>query len=219
MNFFFYSVKYLKILNRNNFTFTVDDHGSSQRYASFSTDDYGSIFGVSLDLKSDSVNSRQHHQPHIDYGISNPDIPPNGLHSILSAAVQSSTPSSTIGSSLPVSLNMRSCMNSTIAPTIYTIEDQSGDRPLINLAPPSIVTDGNSGGENDITPSSRPAQQKKRKLSVTECFPMAGNAISATTTSTRVKQEPRNTNILLFAFLLSFSFKTNVHHFCYRAYY
>ena len=206
-------------MNRNYFTFIVDDHSSSQRYASFSTDDYGSIFGVSLDLKSDSVNSRQHHQPHIDYGISNPGIPPNGLHGILSATVQSSTPSSTIGSSLPVSLNMRSCMNSNIAPTIYTIEDQSGDSPLINLTPPSIVTDGNSRGENDITPSSRPAQQKKRKLSVTECFPMAGNAISATTTSTRVKQEPRNTDILLFAFLLSFSFKTNVHHFCYRAYY
>lgn len=98
---------------------------------------------------------------------------------------------------------MRSCINSNVAPTIYTIEDHAGESPLINLAPSSIVPDGNSGGENDITPSIKPAQQKKRKLSVTECFPLGGNAIGATAASTRVKQEPRNTDFIFF-FYLSF---------------
>jgi hypothetical protein len=86
-------------------------------------------------------------------------------------------------------------MNSNVTPTIYTIEDQAGNSPLINLAPSSIAPEGNSGGENDITPSSRLVQQKKRKLSVTECFSGGVNAVGAAALSPRVKQEPRNTEI------------------------
>ncbi len=114
------------------------------------------------------------------------------MHSILSPAVQS-TPPNSAGSSLPISLNVRSCLNPNVTPTIYTIEDHAANSPLINLASSSGAPEENSGSENDISPSSRTVQQKKRKLSVTECFPIGGgNPIGATTTSPRVKQEPRN---------------------------
>ncbi|XP_046647538.1 myelin regulatory factor-like isoform X2 [Daphnia pulicaria] len=168
----------------------LDDHGTSQRYA-FPADNYESIFG-GIDLKSESVNSRQPQQPHIGYGVSNPSLQPNALHSILSPAVQS-TPPNSAGSSLPISLNVRSCLNPNVTPTIYTIEDHAANSPLINLASSSGAPEENSGSENDISPSSRTVQQKKRKLSVTECFPIGGgNPIGATTTSPRVKQEPQH---------------------------
>jgi hypothetical protein len=184
----------------NSFIFTVDDHG--QRYA-FPNDTYGSIFG-GLDMNSDSINSRQQQQPHIGYGLSNPNIQPNALHSILSPAVQS-TPPSSAAPSLPISLNVRPCINSNVSPTIYTIEDHAANSPLINLAPSACASEENSGGENDIAPSSRTVQQKKRKLSMTECFPVGGNPIGAATTSPRVKQEPRNTDIISYAHRLRFN--------------
>ncbi|XP_045029018.1 myelin regulatory factor isoform X2 [Daphnia magna] len=167
------------------------DHGASQRYA-FPADTYGSIFGTSLDLKSDLINSQQQHQSPVGYVGPASNLQPHGLHNLLSAGAQGSPGTSSVVPSLSVGLSMRSCVNSSAAPSIYTIEDHTGNSPLINLAPLSSLSDKNcSAGENDVIPPSRTVQQKKRKLSMTECFPIGEKALGATSTSPRVKQEPQ----------------------------
>lgn len=170
----------------------MNDHGSSQRYG-FTNDTYGSLFGANnLEIKNDMVSSQQSQQPQpqISYaGSTNANLQPHGLQSILSAAVLQG--SAAVGSVHPVGLNMRSCMNSNTTPTIYTIEDHGGGSPLINLIP-STVMSGSGGGESEVVPSSILTQQKKRKLSMTDCFPVGVNAGNTMTSSPSVKQEPRN---------------------------
>lgn len=177
-----------------SFASIVDDHGCSQRYA-FSADTYSSIFGTSLDLKTDLISAQQQHQPPVGYVGSASNLQPHGLHSLLSTSGQGSPATSSTVPSLSVGLGMRSCMNPSTVPSVYTIEDHVGNSPLINLAPLSNLPDG-SASENDATPSSRVVQQKKRKLSVTECFPIGENAMGATSTSPRVKQEPRKAEFI-----------------------
>lgn len=183
----------------------MNDHGSSnQRYA-FSTDTYGSLFGASLDLKSDLMAQQPtqigftvstaslHHQPQQQQ---------HGLQNILSAvSLQGSA--GVIGSHHPVGLtSIKPCsMNSTVTPTIYTIEDHGGGNPLINLTPSGI-----SGGNTAENEASNRAQHKKRKLSMTECFPTTVEAMSNKSPS--VKQEPRK-----YGFFLPFDWKLTLKNF------
>lgn len=174
-----------------SYTNLVNDHGSSnQRYA-FSSDTYGSLFGTSLDLKSDLMAQ----QPtQIGFTVSTSGLHQQqqqlGLQNILSAAALQQGNHSLGGGSHHGLAGMKPCsMNSTVTPTIYTIEDHGGGNPLINLAP-SGITAGNTS-ENEPT-STTAAQHKKRKLSMTECFPITVGAMSNTNKSTSVKQEPRN---------------------------
>ena len=163
------------------YLFVVNDHSSSQRYG-FTTDNYGSLFGPNVDIKSDSVSPQ--------YTVSNLTLPPHGLQSILSAtALQGSAATSAVSSTNSASLSMRSCMNSITTPTIYTIEDHGGGSPLINLIPSTVMS--GVGGESE-PPASTTTQQKKRKLSITECFPVGVHSVTANTNSPNVKQEPRN---------------------------
>lgn len=177
-----------------NCKFSVNDNGSSQRYA-YPNDTYSSLFGDSLDLKSDLTcllqqqqqqqHQQQHHQPQ---SISFSDLDPNSLPTTL--------PTTVLG------LNMMSCLNPstnppthppTHPPTIYTIKDHDvvgAGHPLINLANPDhhLPPGGVATDKDPLTPCTA-LQQKKRKLSITDSLlPVNGPSASK---SPNVKQEPR----------------------------
>lgn len=172
--------------------FAVNDHGSNQRYA-FPTDTYGSLFGTGLDLKSDLVNGQQHQPPPIVYSASTPTFQQQNAPAMLSTSgLQAGT---AVGPSHTIGIQMRPCVNSTPTPTVYTIEDHASGNLHMNLASSIIVpTAGGNPTENQSNqPNAGGAQQKKRKLSMSECFPIATSVgtIASLTKSPSVKQEPR----------------------------
>lgn len=172
---------------------TVNEHGCGQRYTC-SADGYNAIFSSNLDIKSDVTHQQYQHE--IGYNISAPSIQvQSGLHSLLSAHTPQSNPAAIAIGSHTMGLNVRSNTNFSTTLTDYALEENGGGSPLISLSS-SCIMSGTScalSEHNAIAPEGQP---KKRKLSMTECFPVSGSVASAVPISSNkspnVKQEPRN---------------------------